>query len=135
MSLFLWWGFKHQMPFRKLKRRLVYIFAYSIFSSFLIFQGSFFIVSFMYKEYPLPILFKNYLCVCLFVYFRERVWKGKKRVRETLIGCLLHSPNWGPGSKPRQVLWLGIKLATLQGLQDDAQPTESHQSGLPILLK
>ena len=28
-------------------------------------------------------------------------------------GCLLSTPNWGPGPQPRHVPWLGIKSATL----------------------
>ena len=55
-----------------------------------------------------------------FIYFLERgegreKEKGKKHpcVRETSIGCLLHTPNWGPGPQPRHVLWPGIELATL----------------------
>ena len=46
--------------------------------------------------------------------FRERVREGKKHwyVRETSIGCLLHTPNWGPGPQPRRVPREGIKLVT-----------------------
>ena len=52
--------------------------------------------------------------------FREKERKGERaRERETwctkdiLIGCLSHTPNWGPGSQPRHVPWLGIELATI----------------------
>ena len=30
-----------------------------------------------------------------------------------MCGCLLCSPDWGPGLQPRHVPWLGIKLAIL----------------------
>ena len=60
---------------------------------------------------------------------REREREGEKHqcVGETSIGCLLHAPNRGPGPKTRHVL--GIELATF-GLQDEAQHTKPHQSGL-----
>ena len=35
-------------------------------------------------------------------------------VRETSIGCLLHTPNWGPGLQPRHVPSWGIEPATSQ---------------------
>ena len=43
---------------------------------------------------------------------REGEREGEKHicVREILIGCLLHSPNQGPGPQPRHVPWPGIKL-------------------------
>ena len=48
-----------------------------------------------------------------FIYsFLER-GKGKKRRRETLIGCLLH-PDWGLNPQPRHVLQLGIELVTFK---------------------
>ena len=40
--------------------------------------------------------------------------KGRKRGRETSMGCLLHIPNWGPSLQPRHVPWLGIEPATFQ---------------------
>ena len=49
--------------------------------------------------------------------FLER-WEGKRKgekhqcARETWIGCLSHTPNWGPGQQPRDVPWLGIEPAT-----------------------
>ena len=66
--------------------------------------------------------FKNYVVVLLFFLifiltfylfiFRER---GRRRgrekhrcSRETLMGCLSHNPNWGPGPWPRHGPWLGI---------------------------
>ena len=81
-------------------------------------------------------IFKNFYCysitvVCLFspslrptprdfVYFLER-WEGKvtegekhQCARDTLICCLLHGPNWGPGPQPRHVPWLGIEPAAFQ---------------------
>ena len=30
-----------------------------------------------------------------------------------MCGCLSHAPSWEPGPQPKQVPWLGIKLATL----------------------
>ena len=52
--------------------------------------------------------------------FLEREGKGGRRrgdkhvcVRETLVCCLLNTPNWGPGPQPRHVPGLGIELATL----------------------
>ena len=45
---------------------------------------------------------------------------GRKRgretwyVRETMIHCLCHAPNWGPGPQPKYVPWLGIELVTFQ---------------------
>ena len=30
-----------------------------------------------------------------------------------MCGCLLRTPNWGPGPQPRPVPWLGIKPVTL----------------------
>ena len=50
--------------------------------------------------------------------FRKRRRKGEREgekhpcVRDTLIGCLLWTPNWRPGPQPRHVPWLGIKLVT-----------------------
>ena len=45
-----------------------------------------------------------YLCI-----FREQRREGERQgekhrcVRDTLIGCLSHAPNWGPGLQPRHV--------------------------------
>ena len=52
------------------------------------------------------------LKIYLFI-FRE--WKGgRKRGGETsMCSCLLITPYWGPGPKPRHVSWLGIQPATL----------------------
>ena len=51
------------------------------------------------------------------VSFRERGRKGEREGEQhqcdTLISCLLHIPNWGPGPQPRHVPWLGIKPVTL----------------------
>ena len=38
--------------------------------------------------------------------------RGGRR-RETLTGCLLHIPNWGPGLQPRHVPGPGIEQVTL----------------------
>ena len=50
-----------------------------------------------------------------FIYlFLERGEGGRKRGRETsMCGCLLSTPNWGPGLQPRHVPWLGIEPVTL----------------------
>ena len=46
----------------------------------------------------------------LFIYF----WRGEKRGKETsMCGCLSHTCNWGPGTRPRHVPRLGIEPATL----------------------
>ena len=38
---------------------------------------------------------------------------GRKRGRETsTCSCVSHTPYWGPGLQPRQVLWLGIEPVT-----------------------
>ena len=53
--------------------------------------------------------------VRLFFFFKDFIYlflegkEGRKRGRETLISCLSHAPNWGPGPQPRHVPWLGIK--------------------------
>ena len=46
--------------------------------------------------------------------FRERGKEGQKHwcARETLMCCLLHTPNRRPGPQPRHVLWPGIEPAT-----------------------
>ena len=69
--------------------------------------------------FPLP-TFSSFSFVFLdFIYLflekgREGEREGEKQrcVRETSIGCLWHTPDWGPGLQPRPVLWLGIELAT-----------------------
>ena len=55
-----------------------------------------------------------------FIYsFLERRREGEREgeqhlcARDTSINCLLHAPNWGPGSQPRYMPWLGITVATL----------------------
>ena len=51
---------------------------------------------------------------------------GTKRGREaSMCGCLSQGPNWGPGLQPRQVLRLGIELATLWS--EGWQSTEPYQ--------
>ena len=66
------------------------------------------------------------LCCFLFYFiflkilfiFSKRGRKGEREgekhwcERETLISCLLHTPNWGPGLQPRHVPWLGIETTT-----------------------
>ena len=46
---------------------------------------------------------------------REEESEGEKLwcVRDTLTGCLSHTPNQGPGPQLRHVPWLGIKPPTL----------------------
>ena len=43
---------------------------------------------------------------------REREGKKHPCAKDTLISCLSHAPNWGPGPQPRHVPWLGIEPAT-----------------------
>ena len=52
----------------------------------------------------------------LFICLRGREGEGEKHwcVRETLIDCPLHAPNWGLGLQPRHVSWLRTELATFQ---------------------
>ena len=47
---------------------------------------------------------------------REGEREGEKHqyVRDISIGCLLHTPNWGPGPQSRHVPQLGIKSATFR---------------------
>ena len=47
---------------------------------------------------------------------REGEWEGEKHlcVKDTLTGCLSHTPNQGPGPQLRNVPWLGIEPVTLQ---------------------
>ena len=58
--------------------------------------------------------------------FRERGREGEREgekhwcVRDTLISCLSHSPNWGPGLQPRHVPWLGIEPAAFQFTGQDS---------------
>ena len=75
-------------------------------------------------------------CFKDFVYLFLERGEGRGRqggkhwcMRETLIGCLLHTPSQGPSSKPRYVPWPGIKWQLL-GLWDKTQPPGSHQLGL-----
>ena len=59
---------------------------------------------------------------CFFLRFYLFIFRegkgGRKRGRETpctrdtLIGCLLHTPNRGPGLQPRHVPWLGLEPGT-----------------------
>ena len=44
----------------------------------------------------------------------EREGKRHQCVRDTLTGCLSHTPNWGPYPQPSHVLWLGNELATVR---------------------
>ena len=55
-------------------------------------------------------------------------------MRDTLISCLLHAPNWGPCPQSRHVTRPGIKPATLCS-QAGAQSTEPHQPGPTHFIK
>ena len=56
--------------------------------------------------------FSSFLKRFLFIYFQREGKGGRKRGRETSIGCLSHAPNLGPGRQPIHVPWLGIKPET-----------------------
>ena len=80
----------------------------------------------MSLSFPKSLFFKFYLFI-----FRERGRKEEKHQceRETLIGCLSHTPKMGswpttPGMCPDQEL-----NQQPFSLWHDAQPTEPHQSG------
>ena len=66
---------------------------------------------------------------------KEGEREGEKHwcVWETLIVCLWHTPNWGPGLQPRHVPWQSNWTAVSQ-FADDAQSTEPRQSGLRTVL-
>ena len=55
-----------------------------------------------------------------FIYFFLERGEEREKERERNInvweipGCFLHTPNWGPGLKPRHVPWLGIEPATFR---------------------
>ena len=59
---------------------------------------------------------------------------GRKRGRETLIGCLLYTP-W-PGTNPKTQACARTRNQTSDffALQENTQATEPHQSGLLFLL-
>ena len=82
----------------------------------------------------------------LFLFFKDFIYlslereggRAKERernidvyARDTLIRCLLHTPNWGSGPQPRHMPWLWIKQVTLQS-QACAQSTEPHQPGQSV---
>ena len=52
-----------------------------------------------------------------FHFFKDFIYlfleRGKERERNISVWLPLHAPNWGPGSQPRHVPWLGIEPATL----------------------
>ena len=56
----------------------------------------------------------------IYVFFKDFIYlfleRGERRETEretSMCGCLLHTPNWGPGPQPRHVPWLGIEPVTL----------------------
>ena len=53
------------------------------------------------------LIFKNISFIYLFLEGKGERDGGK------MIGCLSHTPNWGPVPQPRHVSWLGIEPATL----------------------
>ena len=63
-----------------------------------------------------------------------RVGKGgRKRGRETSVSCLWHTPNQGPGPQPGMCPDQKSNEQPFN-LQDHAQPTEPHQSGLALFM-
>ena len=70
------------------------------------------------------LFFKRFI---LFIYREGK--GGRKTGRETsMYGCLSHAPYWGPGLKPRHVLWLGMEPVTLWFV-GRYSITEPHQPG------
>ena len=68
-----------------------------------------------------------------YIYFqrgegREKEGEKHQCARETLISCLLCTPNLGPGLQPRQVPFGESNLRPFV-LQDDTQPAELYHSG------
>ena len=65
-----------------------------------------------------PKVAKVYLLFNFFLISFQREREGERQeekhpcVREMLIGCLSHAPNWGPGLKSRHVSWPGIQPAS-----------------------
>ena len=52
-------------------------------------------------------IFPKFINIFLKFIFREGGWKERERniqcAKGTLVGCLWHSLNWGPGPQPRHV--------------------------------
>ena len=78
----------------------------------------------IYKTYQNPALKKLFI-------FRERRREGKRET--SMCGCLLHTPNWGPGLQLRHVPQLGLNWQPL-GFQADIQSMEPQQPGPQPLL-
>ena len=60
------------------------------------------------------LVFPFFLVYLLIV--RESGNEGEKKGWETLIGCFLQAPSWGPGLQPRHVPCLGTEPATLRSV-------------------
>ena len=61
--------------------------------------------------HAVPFSPQDFCSPCVFVYCWHNTgscWPGSAS-----CGCLLHTPNWGPGPQPKHMLWLGIKLMTV----------------------
>ena len=50
----------------------------------------------------------------LFLFSFKRFFFSREKEGEKQIGCLLHTPNWGPGPQRRHMPWLGIEPANFQ---------------------
>ena len=77
---------------------------FSLFFSFLLFSSLFFFLSFFLSFFLLSFFLKKRFYLFSFREMgREGEREGEKHVcvRDTLAGCLLHTPNWGPGPQPR----------------------------------
>ena len=57
----------------------------------------------------------------------------RERGRETLISCLLHAFNRGPGLQPRHVPWPELNQWPF-ALWDSTQPTKPYPSDLTVVL-
>ena len=58
--------------------------------------------------HPFPILLYLFFLDSIYLFLEtgreeEREEEKHQCGRETLVGCLSHAPNWGPGPQPRHV--------------------------------